>query len=343
VRNVLCLFTILITLANCKPKEDGEVKSKVGSQEAPAYAMVIHGGAGTITKANMTDSLENAYNEALGTALTIGEDILSKGGKSIDAVEAVIRFLEDSPLFNAGKGAVFTNEGKNELDASIMVGSTQMAGAIAGVTTIKNPISTARAVMEQSEHVMLIGKGAEQFAAEKGMEIVDPSYFFTQRRYDSLLKLKSQDTTKTQLSESEVKNGKKGTVGCVALDKNGDIVAGTSTGGMTNKKWNRVGDAPIIGAGTFADNKTCGISATGHGEYFIRYTVARDIAAMMEYGGKSIQEAADYIVNQKLVEKGGEGGIVGLDAKGNVVMVFNSEGMYRGFVKPGERVIGIYK
>lgn len=335
------LFAFTLFIISCKEKESTEATVNT-SQERPAYALVIHGGAGTITKADMSDSLELAYNEALGTALSIGEEILKNGGKSIDAVESVIRFMEDSPLFNAGKGAVFTNEGKNELDASIMVGSDQTAGAIAGVTTIRNPISAARAVMEKSEHVMMTGKGAEQFAGEQGLQIVDPSYFFTQKRFDGLQRIKAQEQGAV-LSESEVKNGKKGTVGCVALDKEGNIVAGTSTGGMTNKKYNRVGDAPIIGAGTFADNASCGISATGHGEYFIRYTVARDIAALMEYGGKSLDEAATYIINDKLVKKGGEGGIVGLDAKGNIVMKFNSEGMYRGYVKPGEKVVAIYK
>jgi L-asparaginase / beta-aspartyl-peptidase len=303
------------------------------STPIPEYAIVIHGGAGTILKANMTDEQEKEYLDALHTALNIGEEILKNGGTSLEAVEKTIHFMEDSPLFNAGKGAVFTHDGKNELDASIMNGADLSAGAIAGVTTVKNPISLAIAVMEKSEHVMMIGRGAEQFAEINGLEIVDPSYFFTQNRFDGL----------QRAIEKENKDDKFGTVGCVALDKNGNIVAGTSTGGMTNKKFNRVGDVPIIGAGTYANNSTCGISCTGHGEYFIRYTVAHDVSALMEYQNLSLQEASKKVVQEKLVKAGGSGGLVGLDAKGNITMEFNSEGMYRGYSKPGERFVAIYK
>jgi len=309
----------------------------------PKYALVIHGGAGTIERSSMDSATEKAYVDALNFALDTGEKILKEGGKSIDAVEAVIKTMEDNPLFNAGKGAVFTNEGKNELDASIMTGYDQKAGAIGGVTTVKHPISLARAVMEKSEHVMMVGKGAEAFAAKCSLEIVDPSYFFTERRYNSLQKILKEDSEKVELSEDEKGNKKHGTVGCVALDLQGNITAGTSTGGMTNKKFNRIGDAPIIGAGTFADNKTCGVSCTGHGEFFIRYTVARDIAAMMEYKGSSLKEACDYIIYQKLVEKGGEGGLIAIDHQGNIEMPFNSSGMYRGWAKEGQREVKIYK
>jgi len=330
---------MIVCLFSCA-KDNGQ---KVNKTISPKYALVIHGGAGTIERSSMDSATEKAYTDALNFALDTGEKILKEGGKSIDAVEAVIKTMEDNPLFNAGKGAVFTNEGKNELDASIMTGDDQKAGAIGGVTTVKHPISLARAVMEKSEHVMMVGKGAEAFAAKCSLEIVDPSYFFTERRYNSLQKILKEDSEKVELSEDEKGNKKHGTVGCVALDLQGNITAGTSTGGMTNKKFNRIGDAPIIGAGTFADNKTCGVSCTGHGEFFIRYTVARDIAAMMEYKGSSLKEACDYIIYQKLVEKGGEGGLIAVDHQGNIEMPFNSSGMYRGWAKEGQREVKIYK
>lgn len=309
----------------------------------PEYAIVIHGGAGTIEKSNIDEATEKAYHDALNQSLDAGESVLKSGGKSIDAVIAAIQIMEDSPLFNAGKGAVFTNDGKNELDASIMTGDTQMAGAAGSVTNVKNPIKLARAIMEKSEHVMMVGQGAEAFAAKCGLEIVEPSYFYTDKRWNSLQKILKEDAEKTALSEDEKGNKKNGTVGCVALDKYGNIVAGTSTGGMTNKRYNRLGDAPIIGAGTYADNATCGVSCTGHGEFFIRYTVARDIAALMEYKGVSLKEACDLIVNKKLVEKGGEGGLIAIDKYGNIEMPFNSSGMYRGWAKPNQRETKIYK
>lgn len=332
--------------------------------------LVIHGGAGTITRANMSPEREKAYREALNTALEKGYDVLKKGGTSVQAVEAAIHVMEDSPLFNAGKGAVFTNEGKNELDAAIMEGKTLKAGAVAGVTIIKNPISAAIAVMDQSVHVMMAGKGAEQFAKEKGLEIVDPSYFYTEARYKALERAKEQEKTeldhndkgeKGEKGGKEVKKAPKtgyhstedliftegrkfGTVGCVALDKYGNLAAGTSTGGMTNKRYGRIGDAPIIGAGTYADNATCAVSATGHGEYFIRSVVAHDISALMEYKGMTLADAANEVVLKKLVERGGEGGVIAVDRNGNVAMPFNSEGMYRGYIKSGgKREILIYK
>lgn len=300
----------------------------------PAYAIVIHGGAGVITRQNLSPEREKMYVMALDSAVSIGEKILANGGTSLEAVEKTIRFMEDSPLFNAGRGAVFTNEGKNELDASIMMGSGEMAGSVAGLTNVKNPISAAIAVMTKTSHVMLAGKGAEKFCAEAGLEIVDPSYFYTEARYNAL--------QKALKDESDNPDKKRGTVGCVALDKFGHIVAGTSTGGMTNKKFGRVGDAPIIGAGTYASDATCGVSCTGHGEFFIRHTVARNVAAMMEYGGKSCKEAATYIIHDELKKAKGEGGLIALDKDGNVVMEFNSEGMYRAYAKPGEKVIKIF-
>lgn len=338
---------ILLALTSCEPAATEaaaeEEATETTTQERAEYAMVIHGGAGTIRRADLTPEQDSAYRQAMNDALDIGEKILSEGGAAIDAVEQTIHYLENSTLFNAGKGAVFTNEGKNEMDASIMRGEDRMAGAIGGVTNVKHPISAARAVMENSPHVLLTGKGAEQFATEQNLEIVDPSYFYTERRWQALQKAIAREE-ETQQAEVELDHDerKRGTVGCVALDKEGNIVAGTSTGGMTNKRWNRLGDSPIIGAGTFADNATCGVSCTGHGEYFIRWAVAYDVAARMAYKGLSVEEAAREVVNEELVKAGGEGGLIALDRYGNVAMPFNTEGMYRGYARPGERVVQIY-
>ena len=290
--------------------------------------LVIHGGAGTITRQSMTAEVEKQYREALQLALKTGHAILAKGGTSLDAVEATIRVMEDSPLFNAGKGAVFTHEGRNELDASIMDGRTKAAGSVAGVTIIRNPITAARAVMEKSEHVMMVGRGAELFATKMGLEIVDPSYFWTERRWKSLQNELTKAKPRAVLDFSDEK--KFGTVGAVALDAHGNLAAGTSTGGMTNKQFGRVGDAPIIGAGTYADNESCAVSATGHGEFFIRWTVAYDIAALVKYRGLTVQQAGDEVIHRKLVPVKGEGGVIILDAKGNFATPFNSAGMYRG-------------
>ncbi|WP_187261702.1 isoaspartyl peptidase/L-asparaginase family protein [Pontibacter beigongshangensis] len=312
--------------------------------------LVIHGGAGTITRASMTPEKERAYQEALNLALQTGFEILKKGGSSLDAVEASVRMMEDSPLFNAGKGAVFTNDGTIELDAAIMDGKTRHAGTIAGVTNIKNPVSGARAVMEQSEHVMMIGRGAEKFAQEKGLEIVDPAYFRTETRYQQLQRLKDKEKTGLDHSGGSgstepifIEGNKFGTVGAVALDAFGNLAAATSTGGMTNKRYGRVGDVPVLGAGTYADNNTCAVSATGHGEYIIRSVVAHDIAALMEYKKYPVKKAAEEVVLKKLVARGGEGGVIALDRNGNFAMPFNSAGMYRGYIKNGKREVAIYK
>mgnify|MGYP001330066947 FL=1 len=296
--------------------------------ESVEFSIAIHGGAGTITRKNMTPEKENAYRSKLKETLNVGYSILNKGGTSLDAVEATIRIMENSELFNAGKGAVFTNAGTNELDASIMDGRNLKAGAVARVKTVKNPISAARKVMEETWHVMLSGDGADKFAKEQGLDIVDPNYFYTQRRWDSLKKIQVE---------------KHGTVGCVALDKHGNLAAGTSTGGITNKRWGRVGDSPIIGAGTYANNQTCAVSGTGQGEYFIRGNVAYDVSAIMEYKGKSVGEAAQNVI-RKLSDMGGNGGIITMDSKGNISMPFNTAGMYRGFRKAGQAPeIFIYK
>ena len=310
------------------------------SGQSPKVMLVMHGGAGTITRSSMTPESEAQYRAALEQALRIGHAVLAKGGTSVDAVEASIRVLEDSPLFNAGKGAVFTHEGKNEMDAAIMNGANRMAGSVAGVTIIKNPISAARAVMEKSKHVMMSGRGAELFATKMGLEIVDPSYFWTESRWKSL----QNELLKEQQQPAPKSEKHYGTVGAVALDASGNLAAGTSTGGMTNKMYGRIGDSPIIGAGTYASNDACAVSATGSGEYFIRWTVAYDIAALMKYRGMTVQQAADEVVMHKLVEANGDGGVIALDRKGNFAMPFNTEGMYRGWIGgDGVPHVEIYK
>lgn len=324
------LFALLfLILFSCKAPADQAAGVSPGP-EAFEYALVLHGGAGNMNFENVPESFQELYKHALDSALQLGLDVLQAGGPSIDAVEVVIRCLEDNPLFNAGKGAVFTSEGKNELDASIMTGQDLNAGAVAGVTDIKNPISAARAVMEQSGHVMLAGKGASVFAKEQGLEIVDPSYFFTRNRFESYQRAVARD--------------KHGTVGCVALDRDGNLCAGTSTGGMTNKKYGRIGDAPIIGAGTYANNATCGVSGTGHGEYFIRWTVAHQVSVLMQYKGYDVEEAAREVVEETLVRAGGDGGVICLDRFGRPAMVTNTSGMFRAYGNSeGERIVAIFK
>ena len=341
VRGFTLIFALIFFCMGC---ETGNI-AKSGGQDVYPVTLVIHGGAGTISRKSMSPEKEQEYRNALQHALDTGFSVLKNGGKSMDAVIAAITFLEDCPLFNAGKGAVFTYSGKNELDASIMDGSNLKAGAVAGVTTIKNPIRAAHAVMTESEHVMLAGRGAEQFAAEHGLKIVDPSYFVDSARYQRFLERRKREGTKDGASASESEKEKKfGTVGAVALDQYGNIAAGTSTGGMSDKRYGRVGDSPIIGAGTYAKNNTCGVSATGWGEYFIRLAVAHDISAMMEYAGLSLEEAADSVIMKKLAALGGDGGIIALDRKGNISMTFNTEGMYRGYIRsPGKAQVFMYK
>lgn len=313
------------------------------------YVLVIHGGAGTITRESMTPQKEYAYKSELTKALKAGYNEILKGKTSVDAVQAAIIVMEDSPLFNAGKGAVFTNDGKNELDASIMDGKTKAAGAVAGVHTIKNPIKAARAVMQKSEHVMMAGEGAEKFAQQQGLEMVDPKYFWTKERWDGLQKLRQKELNSTKKSASRGQapdhlevDQKFGTVGCVALDQAGNIAAGTSTGGMTNKKYGRIGDAPVIGAGTYA-NQQVGISCTGWGEFFIRSTAARTVAAKMEYQNKSVVAATQETIDE-IGKMGGDGGMIALDASGNMAMPFNTAGMYRGAITDkGEVEVEIYK
>lgn len=314
-------------------------------------AIVIHGGAGTISKSTMTPEMEREYREKLTEAIMAGYNILEKGGSAIDAVEATIKIMEDSPLFNAGKGAVFTHEGKIEMDASIMDGKNLNAGAVAAVRHIKNPISLARMVMDKSWHVLLTGEGAETFARDQGMELMPEEYFRTERRWNQLQRMLKENAGQDDSLKLEKKKNpidirsedSHGTVGCVALDKDGNLSAGTSTGGMTNKRFGRVGDSPIIGAGNYANNKTCAVSGTGDGEYFIRLSVGKDISDLMEYKGLSLKAAAESVI-VKLGNLGGTGGVIALDSKGNIAMPFNTSGMYRAYIgKNGNPVVLIYK
>jgi beta-aspartyl-peptidase (threonine type) len=331
------LFALLFITAAASAQE----------KSMPHIMLVMHGGAGTITRGSMTAEMETQYRDTLAQALRTGQAVLMKGGTSVDAVEASIHILEDSPLFNAGKGAVFTHEGKNEMDAAIMEGKTKMAGAVAGVTIIRNPISAARAVMERSPHVMMTGSGAELFATKMGLEIVDPSYFWTERRWKALQQELLKEQQRQANPHAEIKSDddtRHGTVGAVALDVNGNLAAGTSTGGTTNKQYGRIGDSPIIGAGTYADNDSVAVSCTGTGEFFIRWTVAHDIAALYQYKGMTVEQAGDEVIHKKLEAVHGDGGAIILDRKGNFAMPFNSEGMYRGWIGPdGVPHVEIYK
>jgi beta-aspartyl-peptidase (threonine type) len=302
----------------------------------PPLTIVIHGGAGALAPGRYTSEQEAEYKAKLTEALNAGYAVLEAGGSSLDAVEAAIVVMEDSPLFNAGRGAVFTRAGKNELDASIMDGKTRAAGAVAGITRVKNPIRLARAVMEKSQHVMLAGEGAEEFAREQGLQIVSRDYFRTERRLKEL-----KEELEKEKKGASLREYKWGTVGAVALDRNGNLAAGTSTGGRTAKRYGRVGDSPIIGAGTYADER-CAVSGTGWGEFFIRLTIARDICAQVEYAGVSVADAADDVVMKRLPALGGDGGVIALDAKGNYSMPFNTKGMFRG-ARQGERTeVAIY-
>ncbi|WP_299223114.1 isoaspartyl peptidase/L-asparaginase family protein [uncultured Psychroserpens sp.] len=335
--------------------ENNKVENSNSTEITKAeFAIIIHGGAGTILKENMTPELEAAYKIKLEEAIRVGHTILKNGGSSIDAVQKTINVMEDSPLFNAGKGAVFTNAETNELDASIMDGSTLNSGASAGTTTVKNPINLARVIMENSPHVMMAGVGAERYAEEQGLAIVTTDYFFTERRLNSLHRVKEKEANKEKTIDTEsayldfydtdIKNYKFGTVGCAALDKSGNLAAGTSTGGMTNKRYGRIGDSPIIGAGTYANNNSCAVSSTGWGEYFIRAMVAHDISALMQYKGLSLKEAAKEVIQDKVPHLGGDGGVIAVDKNGIMVAEFNTTGMYRATMNDKDELnISIYK
>lgn len=336
------LFIACIVLYGCAETPKQEPKSE------PTFGIVIHGGAGTILRKNMTPEKEQEYRAVLAEAIQVGHRILKAGGSSQEAVEKTIHVMEESPLFNAGKGAVLNSEGSIELDASFMRGDNLDAGAISGVKTIKHPISAAIQVMEASPHVMLSGAGADTFAAAQGLEIVAPEYFFTERRINALKRVQeaaaAKKTSWTPEERNFLEHQRYGTVGCVALDLSGNLAAGTSTGGMTNKNWNRIGDAPIIGAGTYANNATCAISATGWGEFFIRSVVAHDISALMEYKGLTIQEAAYEVIHNKVAKLGGDGGVVGIDRNGKPMMEMNTPGMYRAHMgAAGNLEVKIYQ
>ena len=369
----LLLVTIIFIMPLTAQKGGFAETKQLQSPQSPRLGFMIHGGAGVIKKGTLTPEKEKEYRAKLEEAVLAGYKALQAGKSSVDAVQTAINILEDSPLFNAGKGAVFNHDGVNELDASIMDGKTLTAGAVAGVHHVKNPITLARAVMEKSPHVMLVGDGAEVFAKEQKIELVDAKYFFVQERWDALQQVlkeekevqspkskvqspKTEDQSspiakpKTEEHYSELMTktqmlaeNKFGTVGAVALDKDGNIAAGTSTGGMTNKKYGRVGDAPVIGAGTYANNNSCAVSATGWGEYFIRVGVARDICAQIEYRALPVQQAADTVM-KKVADLGGDGGVIAMDKFGNMAVSFNSEGMYRAYINAdGKPVVEIYK
>jgi beta-aspartyl-peptidase (threonine type) len=306
------------------------------------FSIAIHGGAGTLLKGQMTSDKEAAYTSGLQAALDAGYDVLQNGGSAIDAVTASVVLLENNPLFNAGKGSVFTANGRHEMDAAVMEGKHLKAGAVSLITGIKNPVLLARDVMEKSEHVFLAGEGAMAFAKSLGYTLEEDNYFFNQFRYDQWQEIRESDHF--QLDHSIRKESKFGTVGAVACDVHGNVAAATSTGGMTNKKWGRVGDSPMIGAGNYANNATCAVSCTGSGEYFIRGVVAYDVSCLMEYKGLSLADAAHEVIHHRILKLGGDGGLIAVDARGNIAMPFNTEGMYRAFkTSSGEQKIAIYK
>lgn len=345
------LLVVWLCGAVCGQTPSGETRVSEAS-----FGIVIHGGAGVRPREEMTPELEREYRAALNQSLTAGYEILKRGGSSLDAVEAAIRVMEDSPLFNAGKGAAFTSDGTNELDSAIMDGKTLKAGGVAGLKHIKNPISLARLVMDKSPHVLMVGDGAEMFAREQNVELVSRDYFYTDRQWKSLLERRKRSVpfggslrTTSSLNSPEENDPESrslfyGTVGAVALDRAGNLAAGTSTGGRVNKKPGRVGDSPIIGAGTYANNEACAVSTTGLGEYHMRLLTAREISVLMTYKGMSVVDAADEVMKRRLVKLGGSGGAIAIDRGGNVAMPFTDNGMYRGYIKSdGKLVVKIYQ
>ena len=347
MKNLLLLLITLFLISSCE--ESTSNKKNEQTREPNSFAIVIHGGAGGIKKEYFTEVQQAAYSEKLEEALEAGYAILESGGISLDAIQAAINIMEDSPLFNAGKGAVYNSDGNQEMDAAIMDGNTLNAGAVAGVNHIKNPILAARMVMDSSKHVLLSGKGAEIMAAKYGIEMVDSSYFFTEKRMNQLKKLQGKEKTELDHTAFLIKNEliddhKYGTVGAVAIDKNGNIAAGTSTGGMTNKKYGRIGDVPIIGAGTYANNLTCGISATGTGEYFIRTVAAHEVSSLINFKGFSPTKALHEVLFNQIGPLGGEGGMILIDKHGEVYWDFNSSGMFRGYKKSnGETIVEMFE
>ncbi|MEC3906043.1 isoaspartyl peptidase/L-asparaginase [Tamlana sp. 2201CG12-4] len=345
MKKFIHLFLVVALIVSCKSEEKVNPKNVQNEPQKAEFSIVIHGGAGTIKKEHMTREKEMEYRQKLEEAIRVGYTILKNGGTSLDAVQKTITVLEDSPLFNAGRGAVLTYDGINEHDASIMDGKTLNAGASTGTRTVKNPINLARKVMDESPHVMLSGAGAETFAKAQGLDIVESDYFFTEKKKEALERVKASEKNKmASFYDIEIKDSKFGTVGCTALDKQGNLAAGTSTGGMTNKRWGRIGDSPIIGAGTYANNATCAVSSTGWGEFFIRGMVAHDISALMAYKNMTLKEAAQLVIQKKLPNLGGNGGIIAIDKNGNMTMEFNTSGMFRATMNDkGELYIGMFK
>ena len=351
MKKIILLLSIFIISLGCEnasknPSKKSKQKNNTETlqqEKKAAFGIVIHGGAGFIKKSNLSDSLENAYRAKLKEAILVGNKILENGGSAVEAVQRSINIMEDSPLFNSAKGAVLNHEEKAELDASIMDGKTLNAGAVAGVTTIKNPINLAFEVMENSEHVLLSGKGAENFAKIRNLEIVEPSYFITKKQLQNIKHIKKSANKQAAFFNNQINGTKFGTVGCVALDKNGNLTAGTSTGGMANKKFGRIGDSPIIGAGTYANNKTCAVSGTGWGEFYLRGVVAYDISALMEYKGLSLAEAAKEVIHKKQPKLGGNGGIIAIDKNGNISTEFNTPGMFRASLVNDSLSIKMFK
>ncbi|MFD1294485.1 isoaspartyl peptidase/L-asparaginase family protein [Lutibacter holmesii] len=347
MKKLLLICFILLFTYSCK--ETNSQQNDSATKEANSFSIVIHGGAGGIKREYFTKEQEEAYSKKLEEALNAGYAVLEKGGISLDAVQAAINVMENSPLFNAGKGAVYNSDGNQEMDAAIMDGKTLNSGAIAGVNHIKNPILAARIVMDSSKHVLLSGKGAEIMAAKYGIEMVDSTYFFTEKRMNQLRKLQGKEKTQLDHTAFLIKNEliddhKFGTVGAVAMDKSGNIAAGTSTGGMTNKKYGRIGDVPLIGAGTYANNLTCGISATGTGEYFIRTVASHEVSSLIQYKGFSPKEALNEVLFNQIGPLGGEGGMILIDKNGDVYWDFNSTGMFRGYKKSnGETKVEMFE
>jgi beta-aspartyl-peptidase (threonine type) len=355
-RTANCFFAIVLFNAGALPlAQEQMVRVNAPIQQRPSdqpnmqtrkFGLVIHGGAGTIERSKMTPKREHEYRAGIERALAAGYDILKRGGSSLDATEAAVRVLEDDPHFNAGRGAVFTNAGTNELDAAVMDGKTLKAGAVACLKHIRNPVSLARLVMEKSGHVMMDGEGAETFAKENGIEFVDQKYFYTEERWQALQKVKAAEENRSGAAKKAFiisDQDRHGTVGAVALDRDGNLAVATSTGGTTNKRTGRVGDSPVIGAGTYANNATCAVSATGDGEYFIRATVGHDVSALMEYRGMPLKEAAQTVLD-KVAKLGGNGGLIAIDRQGNMALPFNTSGMYRRYVDQNVKfVVEIYK
>lgn len=350
MKKISYLYTIsllaLMLFTACKNEVETAVPEAVSAKEIP-FALVIHGGAGTIKKTLMTPEMEVAYTNKLQEALDAGYQVLENGGTAITAVQKAINIMEDSPLFNAGKGAVFNSAGVQEMDASIMDGKTLNAGAVAGVSHIKNPINAAILVKDSTRHVMLSGLGAETFAKKHGLKFEEAPYFYSDKRFKQLLKAQGKEQALLDLKSMNIElidNHQYGTVGCVALDKARNIAAGTSTGGMTNKKFGRIGDSPIIGAGTYANNSTCGVSSTGTGEYFIRTLAAHEVSNLVQYQKYDLKKALHQVIHVAIDSLGGDGGLISLDKDGHIAWDFNTEGMYRGYKKStGENVIKLYE